>query len=257
MCKIHIMKTMSGISGFALCVVCIRQDRWWTFSGNLLQAQCGLGQLHGNIAVTNTNKSCLGPKRSLQDHIYQIMAYNMIINIYEQYTYIWIKTFLSLIIFYLLFEFMYVIVNTTNLLKNIILCHFAPFGNCTVLLIAGSGWHNNNQRNERPAGRIAAFSTVDTCIVNLIFYSWRLMHSIYKRLCILNQLMCCNSWDHTLRNNIWWNAFHRKPNSIYSNIMLKIHLCLLNKLEWSRKKLFMSSIFQEWSRNARVRQPNF
>lgn len=137
----------------------------------------------------------------------------MIINIYEQYTYIWIKTFLSLIIFYLLFEFMYVIVNTTNLLKNIILCHFAPFGNCTVLLIAGSGWHNNNQRNERPAGRIAAFSTVDTCIVNLIFYSWRLMHSIHKRLCILNQLMCCNSWDHTLRNNIWWNAFHRKPYS--------------------------------------------
>lgn len=199
MCKIHIMKTMSGISGFALCVVCIRQDRWWTFSGNLLQAQCGLGQLHGNIAVTNTNKSCLGPKRSLQDHIYQIMTYNMIINIHEQYTYIWIKTFLSLIIFYLLFEFMYVIVNTTNLLKNIILCHFAPFGNCTVLLIAGSGWHNNNQRNERPAGRIAAFSTVDTCIVNLLFYSWRLMHSIYKRLCILNQLMCCNSWDHTLK----------------------------------------------------------
>lgn len=186
-----------------------------------------------------------------------MMTYNMIINIYEQYTYIWIKTFLSLIIFYLLFEFMYVIVNTTNLLKNIILCHFAPLGNCTVLLIAGSGWHNNNQRNERPAGRIAAFSTVDTCIVNLIFYSWRLMHLIYKRLCILNQLMCCNSWDHTLRNNNWWNAFHRKLNSIYSNIMLKIHLCLLKKLEWSRKKLFMSSIFQEWSRNARVRQPNF
>lgn len=66
----------------------------------------------------HTNKSCLGPKRSLQDHIYQIMTYNTIINIYEQYTYIWIKTFLSLIIFYLLFEFMYVIVNTTNLLKK-------------------------------------------------------------------------------------------------------------------------------------------
>lgn len=81
-----------------------------------------------------------GSKEKLSgSYIYQMMTYNMIINIYEQYTYIWIKTFLSLIIFYLLFEFMYVIVNTTNLLKNIILCHFAPLGNCTVLLIAGSG----------------------------------------------------------------------------------------------------------------------